>query len=311
MSQLKSVQDMLLTNVSNKIQPMGYVSDRLLTPLKVKMTTGKIGTYGNGHMRVVQTLMGGKGKAPRVDVVTRSSDTYSIDRHGLEGILSPDDFANAQQPFDARSDEVDALTTMLWSAREKGLGDALTDTSVLTNNTTLSGTDQYNDFTNSDPLGDFITARAAIRGAIGLPPNKVVMDWLVADTLRYHPGILDALGFKDNRAGQLTDQDLARALAVDEVLVAKAVHNSGKLGQADVIAPIWGKHMVWLYAPKAAQKMQKTLGYNIEFAGRGARKVFRSAIDNPPESERIVVVDDFQQFLSDVTGAYLIKDAIA
>lgn len=311
MSQLKAVQDKLLTNVSNKLVPEGYVSEMILPRLSVKNSTGKLADYGNGHLQIVSTIMGGKGMAPRVDVVTRSSNSYAIDRHGLEGMVTPDDFANADQPFDARRDETDALTTMLWLAREKGLADALTNTSTITQNETLSGTSQFSDFANSDPLGKFLTARKTIRDATGLPPNGVVMDWEVAEQLRYHPGILEALGFKDNRAGQLSDQELASALKVDKLLIAKAFYNTANIGQTESLGAVWGKHIVFFRAPSTAGKMQVSLGYNVEYSGRGPRKVFRSTVDNPPESEKIVVVDDYQQLLTNTGAAYLFKDAIA
>ena len=309
--QLSAVQDKLLTNVSNKLVPMGYVSEQLLTPLSSKNTTGKIGSYGNGGLRIENTLMAGGGKAPSVDSVTRSSSTYSVERHGLEGIVTPDDFANVDEPFDARKDETESLTSLLWLSKEKALADTLADTAIVTQNVTLSGSGQYSDFANSDPLGDFITARSTIRNSVGLPPNGCVMDWDVAEVLRYHPAILEALGFKDNRAGSLSDQELASALKVDKLLVAKSVYNSANQGQSDSIAAVWGKHIVFFHAPSSPMKMQKSLGYYITLQGRGSRKAFRSSISNPPESEQIVVVDDYDFFLTDANAAYLLKNAIA
>jgi len=312
MSQLKAVQDKLLTQVSNRITPEGYVSDMILPRLTVRNGTGKLADYGNGHLRIVSTIMGGKGMAPRVDVVTRTSNSYDITRHGLEGMVTPDDFANADAPYDARKDETEALVTMLWLAREKGLADALTNTATITQNTTLSGTSQFSDFANSDPLGQFLTARKTIRDSTGLPPNGAVMDWEVAQQLRYHPGILEALGFTTGvRTGALTPQELASALQVDRLLIAKAVHNSAKLGQSDSVAAVWGKHIVFFKTPATAGKKQVSLGYNLEFSGRSPRMVFRSNVDNPPQSEKIVVVDDYEQNLTNVNAAYLIKDAIA
>jgi len=311
MTQLSPVQDKLLTNVSNKLSPSGYVSEQILTPMSVKNSTGKIGTYGKGSLRIVSTLMGGKGKAKSTDVVVRSTDSYAVERHGLAGTLSPDDFQNVEMPFNARSDEVEALTELLWSDKEKALADALTSTATMTNNVTLSGTSQFSDYTNSDPLTRFSTARTTIRSAIGMPPNAAVMDWAVAEKLRYHPGILEALGFKDNRKGALSNQELASAMAVDRLLIANGVYNSAVLGQTDSVAALWGKHIVFFYAPASPMKKQQTLGYNVTFSGRGPRKVFRNKVTNPPESEEIIVVDDYDQLLIDVTAGWLIKDAIA
>jgi hypothetical protein len=39
--------------------------------------------------------------------------------------------------------------------------------------------------------------------------------------------------------------------------------------------------------------------------------VFKNAIDNPPNATEIIVLDRYQQLLSSVNAAYLIKDAVA
>ncbi len=142
--------------------------------------------------------------------------------------------------------------------------------------------------------------------------QPIMKDWdEVAEQLRYHPGILEALGFQHNRAGSLSVQELASAMQIDRLVVAKAIKNSSVLGQSDSIAAHWGKHIVFFYAPSSPAKRQQTLGYDIQFSGRGPRKVFRAKVHNPPESESIIVVDDYDHFLKDVNAAFLIKDAIA
>ncbi len=59
-SQQTAQVDKLLTEVSNKIVPDGFVSEEILPMVKVKQSTGKLGSYGSGHMRIVTTLTGGK-----------------------------------------------------------------------------------------------------------------------------------------------------------------------------------------------------------------------------------------------------------
>lgn len=311
MSQLKSLQDRLLSGVSNMLVPEGYVSESFLPLILAKEKTGKLGKYGKAHMRIEHDMVGGRGKYRFVEPITRSTNSFDIVSHGLVGQVTEDDYANVYEPFDAEKDEVMGLTSLLWLSKEKALADTLTSTSVITQNTTLSGTSQWSDFANSDPLDDLSTARATIRAACGLPPNTAIMDWAVANKLAYSPQILDALGFTQNRAGQLSEAELAKAMGVERLLIAKAVYNSAAEGQSDSVAAVWGKHVVLAYVPASAGKYQQSLGYRVQLAGRPSRRVFKSPLSNPPNSTEITCDDSYDFLVSDVTCGYLIKDAIA
>ncbi len=311
MAQVKALVDKLLTNVSNGIFPVGYISEMLLPKIQVVQQSGKIGKHGKGHLRILNTVGIGKGKSAYVDSEVTSSNSYYIDTHRLKTTVTMEDYRNVEKPFDAEKNKTDYVTTHLWLGKEKALADALADTAVLTQNTTLSGNAQFNDYANSDPLGKAKTARHAVRAGCGLAPNVAWMDWYVADTLRYHPGILEALGYTMNRAGQLSDQELAKALGVRKLLIAEAVYNTSKEGQTDALGAVWGKHMWFGYIPDAPGLDQQSLGYHLSFAGTGSRTVYKEPQFDPPGATDVLVTDDYDQLLSDVTCAYLIKNAIA
>jgi hypothetical protein len=311
-TQGRAMIDKLLTNVSQKLVVGSCVADLLLPELNVKQQSGKLGKYGKDHLRIVNTVMGGKGKARRVETVTRLSDSYYIEGHGLEDVVTPEDYRNVEQPFDAESDATEGLMSVLQVEKEFGLASALTDTAVMTQNTTLVGQSQFSDFLNSDPVDVVNTAKLAIRAAVGAVSDLVmVMDWAVANKLQFHPAILQALGFAQNRAGQLSYDELAKVFGVKRILVPDAVYLSSKEGQTDVVAPIWGKHIVLAQCPEKAAKMQMSLGYRVQYAGQGSRKVYKYPINNPPESNAILVKDDYDQLIVEVGAGYLIKNAIA
>ena len=202
------------------------------------------------------------------------------------------------------------LVTHLWLGKEKSLADAITDVTIITSNVTLSGTDQYNDYANSDPIGDFTTAIEAIADKVGIEPNVAIMSRKVFRTLKYHPAILSSLGFKDNRPGGLTEDEMAKAMDVDTLLIGRAVFNDSKLGQADNIQPVWGKHIVFAVAPSSAGLEQVSLGYRLQLAGQQPRQVFKTPVDEPIGAKKVIVQDEYEQLLSNVSAAYLIKDAI-
>lgn len=311
MAQLKAQVDKLLTQVSSGYFPEGYVSEKILPLISVKQSSGLLGKYGTSHLRIEHDFAGGRGEYRRVEPIARSTTSYQIESHGLEGLVTEDDMRNVEQPFDALKDEVMGLTSLIWLGKEDALASTLTSTSILTQNVTLSGTAQFNDYANSDPLDKFMTARNTIRAACGLPPNAAVMDWRTANILAYSPQILSALGFTQNRAGQLSEVELAKAMGVEKLFIAKAVKEGAKEGQTSSLSAVWGRDIVFLVAPDSAQKYQVSLGYRVEYAGSSPRRVFKYDVNNPPNSVGVIVDSAYDMLVSNVNAGYLIKDAVS
>ncbi len=311
MSVNKAIVDKLLTNVSQAYVPQGFVSEQALTPLKVVQSSGRIGKYGNQHLRLESTLMGGKGVAKRVEIRQYATDSYFVKPNGLEDMITPEEYANVEQPFDIEKDVTAQLTSLLYIGKEKALADSLRSTSILTQNVTLTGTGQFSDYTNSDPIAVINTAKNTIRSASGVLPDTMILDEGVINVLRYHPKILRNLGYADSRAGSLTDDDLARAFRLKRILVADVVYDSAKEGQTQSLTPLWGKDIILASLPTSPEKMQKSLGYYVTKSSEGPRKVYKQDVVNPPESKSIIVKDSYDLVLTDVTCGYLIKTAIA
>ncbi|MCK5017207.1 MAG: hypothetical protein KAS32_09050 [Candidatus Peribacteraceae bacterium] len=311
MALLGATIDKLLTNVSRGLfhKESDFIAEKIFPILQVVQQSGKIGNYDQDHLRIVNTVMGGRGETPRIEVSTTSSDTYYVEKHGLSLVLAEEDFVNYDKPFDAREDGMLFLMNRILLGKEKAVADAFGDTAILTNNTTLTGTDQWSDYTNSDPLGDVKTARLAVKAACGKVPKFGQISWEVVETLRYHPAILENLGFTRNRSGQLSVAELARAFDLDQLYVGSVDYNSTNLGQTDSLANVWGDNFVLYHKPLRATKREQSLGFLVH--RKDNRKVYRNSMINPPESEIIQVIDNYDFVVTDVNCAYLIKDVLA
>jgi len=311
MAAQKAIVDKLLTGVSSAYIPEGFISESLFPVVDSVEKTGKLAKYGTDHLRVEQTIIGGGGEYPRVKTQVRTQASYSIEGHGLEGLVTEDDYSNVQKPYDAEKDETLGLTTSIMVGKEKGLADTLGDTAILTQNTTLTGTSQWNDYANSDPVDDLLTGRAAVKDGCGFPPDVAVMSWEVFQQLRYHPQLLDSLGFKDNRPGGLKFEELAGVLEVQRVLIGMASYESAKRNQTSSLAAIWGKNIILMKMPAKAMKYQTSLGYLFKMAGRKQRRVTKWNVNNPPNSKAILVDDHYDYCITNAKAGYLIKDVIA
>jgi hypothetical protein len=310
MAQVKAIVDKLLTNVSQMYKPQGFVADQLLPLISVKQKTGKLGKYGKSHIRIEHSLVAGRGQYRRVEPIFRTDTSYSVESHGLSGLVTEDDYDNVELPFDAEKDETIGLTSLIDTNKEYAFAQAFQNSSVLTQTATLAGDDQFSSYLTSDPLAVFKTARLAVFNGCGFAPNKAVMNWPTFNTLAYHPQILDALGYTQNRAGQLSEAELAKAMGIEKLFVASGKYNSASEGQTDALANIWGNHITYYYAPDSAQVYQQSLGYRVAMRG-GSTRVFKYAVNNPPNSTEILVDNCYDVLFSDITAGYLIKDVIA
>lgn len=311
MSQNTAITDKFLTNASNMLLPQNYISEMILPMVPKKETTGKIANYGNGHLRIENTLHVGEGPYARVDSITRGSDGYDIENHGLQGTITDEDFRNVEKPYDARIDETLALTTHLWLGKEAGLANILQDPAVITQNSTLAGNAQYNnrDHADSNPIEDMQTARDTILDAVGVSPNVAIMSRKVFNALRFHAQLMNS-GYVQNRTGQLSGKELADILELEQIFVGDAIFNSAKQGQAAVIAPVWGKDLIYAKIGKPALR-QKVLGWTIIKSGTSPRQVQRMKNFTPRGSEEISVDDNYDQLILNTECAFLIQDAIA
>lgn len=311
-SQNRAIVDKLLTNVSQKKVAQGHICEMLLPFVGVKQRTGKIGKYGRNHLRIANTVKRGRGKYRQIEAVTRSQVSYEIEGHGLEGGVTREDYENAEAPYDAEKDETDAITSILLTEKEKALADVCAGSSI-TQTVQLSGTNQFSDYNNSDPIAVCLAARKAVRAGCGFYPDTAWCDIDVAETLKFHPQLLDALGFKQARPGGLTYAEIAQALGVKRLLVAESFYQNTNEGQGDSadVSPIWGKHLWFGVIPEAAAKDQTAFGYRLGFAGRASRSVSKWAVNNPPGMTAILVEDEYDQYIMDADCAYFIEDAIA
>lgn len=310
---MRAIVDKLLTNVSNGLfaQEEGYLCEKMFPELSVKQDSGLLAKYGERHLSIEHSLIGGRASARRVESIARSTTSYLLEKHALEGMVSQSDYDNVEAPYDAEKDEVLGVTSLILQGKEFALASALTNSAIMTNYTTLSGSDQLSNPETSSPLSLVKTAKAAGKTNAGVIMNTMICSWEVMNHLQYHPELLSNLGFNYQRAGGLSYEEIAKALGLDQVFVANSSYNSAKEGQTTVLAPIWGKHIVFCYLPKSAAPYQKSLGYYVKKQGVGSRKVYKYPFNNPAGATGILVEDHYQYLLSDVNCGYLYKNAVA
>lgn len=301
--------DQALTDVSNAWfnDDKDFIADQLFPEVLVKKPTFKVGKYGKDGLRLPSnTLRTGEAQAKRVNLTRGYDDIGPLQEHALSDFITKDDYDLTDDPFEPESDSVENMNSIMALVDEKDLATQLTDTSIVTQNTTLSGTDQWSDYDNSDPLADI---KAAVEAAKFIDFNTIAMGKEVWLALSQHPVLLDRLKWSER--GVVTEEaflSLVAPYGITKLLIGKAKENTAKEGLADSISTIWGKNVILAFVQPKPGRKKVNGGY--KFRLKNGREVAReSSMD--PRGTKLVNTDYYGHFLLSTDCFYLIKNAVA
>jgi len=302
--------DKILSSFSQFYTNLDYIADAILPIVKVKNKTGKYAKYGKENFRAyIDQIFRAPGTRAHTVDYSVSQGNYICEERSIEKPVPDEFYDNTDDPYDPERDAVAVIKDNIAVNKELALAMVMADTNVLTQNTTLSGTSQWSDVVNSDPIGDITTGIKTVRVATGSRPNVMVLGLASFQVLKNHPAIREQL--KYTNSGQPSDDQLSAFLKsyfrLKEVLIGEAVYNSATEGQSDVLDDIWGDN-VWLISrAKTPTLMRASFGYTIMDVPDQV-DIYRE------ESHLRNVVRarvSFDQNIMDATLGYLIKDTNA
>jgi len=301
--------DKILSQFSQKYVNKMYIAEMILPPLTVKEKTGKFAKYGKENLRTYAEIFRAPGTRALTVDYSVSQGTYVCQERALEKRVADEYVNNSDDPYNPKRDAVATLMDNIWVNQENALAATLADTAVITANTTLAGTDQWSDFTASDPFDDIYTGIDTIRTATSQLPNTAWMSYEVMKTLKQHPDVREQL--KYTNGGQLSNDAFIDFLKgffnLENVFVGTAIKNTADEGQTDVLASVWGKHF-WLgYISPRPTLMNATLGYTFSDVPRMVDTYREEAY----VADTVRVRYSYDQNLMDVNLTYLIKNATA
>lgn len=301
--------DKILTQFSQRYTNDNYIAEKILPVLKVKEKSGKFAKYGTENLRVYsnQIERAPGTRANSVDYSV-SQGQYVCTEKALEKLV-PDEFKNnTDAPYEPQRDTVALLMDNIWINQEAALKATLSDATIITQNVTLAGTDQWSDYDNSDPIGDIETGINTVLQATGKRPNTIVMGHDVMTKLKYHPNIRDQVRYTNG--GQLSDKMLMDFMKdffnVSEVYVGTALQDTAVEGQPASLSQVWTNDFWLLYKTPRPTLMQATFGYTFTDVARLVDK-YR---DNPRVGDVVRVRYSYDQNVMDPKLAYGIFDAV-
>lgn len=260
--------DTALTQISIGYQNEGLVGDQLFPPVPVNKQSDKYYTFGREGWLPEDDVRAPGAVAREILPANVSTDTYFTVEHALQTAVTDEERRNADNPLSPDRDGTEMITSKIQLGRERTVQTlATTAANYATGHTvTLSGTSQWNDYTNSDPIGVLRTGVRAVHAKIFREVNTAIIPYPVMSILEDHPDFLERIKYSER--GIFTQDLLASILGFRKVVVPGAGINNASLGQAESLAYLWGNDVVLAYVPDRPGLKIPAYGYEFVFEGQ-------------------------------------------
>lgn len=120
----------------------------------------------------------------------------------------------------------------------------------------LSGTSQWSDTDDSDPIANIDAAKEAVRSTTGLYPNVMVIGAAAWPALKNHPKIVERVKYTSRDS--VTAEIVGNVLDLEKLAIGGAV----TADDAGTFSDVWGKDAILAYAPQQPSEMEEpSFGY--------------------------------------------------
>lgn len=256
--------------------------------------------------------VGFKGVFQNIGDYELTSDTYKAEYFRFCIDIHEDEKRKEKETpiLKLRQNKTLRLMYRMLLGRETRVKNIVTSTSNITNNTTLTGNNQWDAFSTSDPINDMRTAVDTVKKK-SMVYNQAEYDlcafipYEVYSVLCFHPAILDLLPTNADKLA--TVEVMKKFFQLDDVIVPEVLWNNAIPGATVSQAYLWGKDViVYLRAKGAAAQDGAHFGKIMEY------NPFKTIVwTEQPNIEVIGMEHASIEELCAESSAYLIKTAVA
>lgn len=315
-----------LTAITLTFRNKSFIADDVLPRVPVDSSLFKYSQFTTADGYTIPDTRVGRKSAPGQIDWTATETTATTFDYGLDDAIPVVDIQNAQaaqraqglMPIDPQSRSTMLLTDLVALDRENRVANGANGVFVngnypAANRATLSGTSQWSDYTNSNPL-------TALMQALDVPlvrPNVLVLGQQTWTQLRGHPKITAAAfpsgGNAVGGGTVLQRQALAALLEIDEVIVGSAWYNSAKPGQTFNATRLWGKHASLLYRNRSPMSTTNdvTFGFTAQWGDRIAGTIANDPSIGLRGGVRVRVGESVAEVIAASNCGYFFQNAVA
>lgn len=264
--------DAVLSNMSRQYPlPLGMVADQIMPGVNVSKESGKFFRYNKGDQaRVPYTKRDLRSESRSVDWRV-DTDSYSCEEYALNDLIDDREYVQADAPLNLQRDTIENLQRLMLLDREKRVHD-LAVGSLVTKNTTLTGTNQWRDAgsygTTATPLDDVEAGSESIRSDTGVRPNTAVFGMAAWLAFSKTAQIVDRVVTPGGNWGSPTiTVDNARTLlaiyGITSVIVADTIQNTAGFGVTDSFSDLWTDEVGLYYVTPSPGLKKVSFGYTF------------------------------------------------
>lgn len=293
-----------------------YIADDVLPRVGVGTQEFKYTTYTKAESFTVPDTKVGRKSAPNEVEFTGTETTSKCNDYGLDDPVPQEDIMNAEAQSALTGRTVDPLGRATEGVTDLIMLDREVRASALVfaaanyptgNKTQLSGTSQWSDYTNSDP----VAAIQAAMDAMIFRPNIMTIGRPVFTKLISHPKIVQAVFGTAQTSGIVRREQLAALFELDAIYVGDAWVNTAKRGQTLTLGRVWGKHCSLTYRDLRADTRGGTsFGYTAQWGSRIAGSQADSKI-GLRGGQRVRVGESVKELIVASDLGYFFEDAVA
>jgi len=302
LSNLRGV-DPILTTLARGYTQADLIADSLFPVVDVPKEAGQYPEFGKEAFMLYNTQRALRAKSNRMDPGVLNWVDFSTTEHDLE---YPIDYREKNEAdFNLQKHAAVTVQGALDLQREYQAAQLAqnTDTYGADNKIVLSGTSQFSDYDNSDPVSVVDEGKEAIRTKTGKYPNTMAMGATAFKTLKEHPALLAKI--KYSMKGVLTENLMKEIFDFKYLAVGRAVYADDD----GVFHDVWSDSIVLAYVPEKMSGMDRdwkdpSYGYTLRRKGY-------PFVDRYEEGKKVELVRNTDNHTVKVVGAgagYLISD---
>lgn len=249
--------DQVLTNMSIGYHPHGMVAENIIKPVKVNKESDKYYVWDRPSAFRTHSsdgkfsLRADKTEAKEIDFGL-STATYTAEEYALKILISDREKDNADSVLRLRESKLRRLQDILMLEQELRIAALLTTTGNWDSNNYGAPSVKWDAASSVVIEKNIDTGKEAVRRAIGMEPNTIIIPAAVAKVMKRDATIRDLV--KYTHSDLLVNGDLPQRLFNLNVVIPGAVYNNSKEGNAtQTYTDVWGDNVVMLYLPPTSQ----------------------------------------------------------
>lgn len=301
------VVDPVLTELARGYTNADLVCETLFPFVNVDKEAGKIPQFTKEAFKIYNTERALRAKSNRINPESIGSIPIVLAEHDLE---YPIDYREDQEAEGILALEQWATTVVTEGIRlrcEKKCADLAQNPANYPagNKIVLSGTSQFTDKANSDPIGVIEDAKDAVRLKIGRKPNTAVIGYESWKVMKQHPQFIERI--KYSMKGVITVEILKEVLEIENIVIGQGVYSS----DAGVFSDLWSDNIILAYVPQTPK--ERRTAYEPSFAYT-PRKKGQPIIDKYTEGNKVRLIrntDIFEPYIVGAEAGYLIQNTNA